>query len=488
MTGQYSMKKKINLVWLKRDIRTLDHQPLADACQSTLPFFVFYLFEPNLISCRYTSQRHLGFIGQSLQDLTRHIPNNSLHIGQQNIIEFLLKVSQQYTINTLFCHQETGLSWSYQRDLAVVAFCQSHHINLTAYANGAVVRGLKTRSLWKNKRQNELQQPIITAKFNRANWFNVNQLNLATFTPPNSWLDNESFQAGGETKALHCLEDFLNNRAACYVSSISSPELSQTFCSRLSAHLAYGNISIKYCFQKAKASNFTLLNNNRNAFISRLKWRCHFIQKLETSPEIEFVPINPAYRDFIYTKGPLGRYRLRAWQRGMTGFPFVDACMRMLNQTGYLNFRMRAMLVSFLCHYLDLDWRWGLRHLAKVFLDFEPGIHISQFQMQAGVTGINTLRIYNPIKQGLEQDPEALFIQKWVPELASLPATCRHQPWQTKPMENIFYQFELGKTYPQPIVCPDTRYRLARDKHWHFKNLSSVKQHKPHIIKQHVAR
>ena len=103
---------------------------------------------------------------------------------------------------------------------------------------------------------------------------------------------------------------------------------------------------------------------------------------------------------------------------GQTGYPMVDACMRCLRDTGFMNFRMRAMVVSFACFGLHLSWRFIHEPLAQLFTDYEPGIHISQLQMQAGVTGFNTLRVYSPMKQFMDQDPEAKFVKKWVPELA----------------------------------------------------------------------
>jgi deoxyribodipyrimidine photo-lyase len=111
--------------------------------------------------------------------------------------------------------------------------------------------------------------------------------------------------------------------------------------------------------------------------------------------------------------------RLQAWCEGRTGFPMVDACMRQLRATGWLNFRMRAMLVSFAAYHLWLHWREPGLFLARQFLDFEPGIHWSQMQMQSGTTGINTLRIYSPAKQARDQDPQGLYIRQWVSEIGT---------------------------------------------------------------------
>lgn len=198
---------------------------------------------------------------------------------------------------------------------------------------------------------------------------------------------------------------------------------------------------------------------------------------------MEMEPINRGFFDYGYEKNP---ERLEAWKMGKTGLPLVDACMRCLTQTGYVNFRMRAMLVSFLTHHLNMDWREGADHLAQLFLDFEPGIHYPQLQMQAGMTGINQVRIYNPVKQSKDHDAEGVFIKKWVPELRLLPFPYFHEPWKIPPIERQGLGFTLGDTYPFPIVDPEKAARLAREKIWKAQSLPEVKKEAKRILSRHT--
>ncbi len=158
-------------------------------------------------------------------------------------------------------------------------------------------------------------------------------------------------------------------------------------------------------------------------FSSRLRWHCHFMQKLEDEPAIEWRNVARSVDGLRPGDGfhpsAIDQERLQAWREGRTGYPMVDACMRKLCATGWLNFRMRAMLVSFAAYHLWLHWREPGLFLARQFLDFEPGIHWSQMQMQSGTTGVNTLRIYSPTKQARDQDPQGLYIRQWVPEIGS---------------------------------------------------------------------
>jgi deoxyribodipyrimidine photo-lyase len=243
---------------------------------------------------------------------------------------------------------------------------------------------------------------------------------------------------------------------------MSSPLTAAETCSRLSPHLALGTVSVREAARAAAARAAEIaaaglpgLRRDMESFAARLAWRDHFIQKMEDAPDIEARCLHPAFEG-LRPREP-DAARLAAWARGETGFPFVDACMRSLAGTGWLNFRMRAMLMAVAGYHLWLDWRGAGMHLARLFTDYEPGIHWSQCQMQTGVTGINALRIYNPVKQGLDQDPAGRFTRAWVPELAAVPDAFLQAPWAWEGAGRI-----LGARYPEPVVDPVAAVRAAK--------------------------
>ena len=298
-------------------------------------------------------------------------------------------------------------------------------------------------------------------------------------------------QGGGREAALDTLDSFLAERGANYRREMSSPVTAFTACSRLSPHLTWGTVSMREVTQAAYARMADLrtqssrealtAKGSMNSFAGRLRWHCHFMQKLECEPRLEFKCLHRAYEG-LRPDLP-DQMRLKAWQRGETGFPFVDACMRALIATGWLNFRMRAMLMSFASYQLWLPWRASGEHLARVFTDYEPGIHWPQVQMQPGTTGMNTLRIYNPVKQSQDQDPAGIFIRRWVPELADVPAVYLHEPWQWEGPPSL-----LERTYPERIIDHVAAAKTARDQLWAVRKKPASKTEASAVAEKHGSR
>lgn len=287
------------------------------------------------------------------------------------------------------------------------------------------------------------------------------------------------------------LESFLHLRGERYRSAMSSPLEGAEACSRLSPHLAWGSVSMREVAQATRAAQRARRGQpgmrngswrqSLSAFTGRLHWHCHFIQKLEDEPRIEVENLHRAY-DGIRPSAPDAE-RLGAWERGETGLPFVDACMRSLRAVGWLNFRMRAMVMAVASYHLWLDWRAPGLALARLFTDYEPGIHWSQVQMQSGTTGINAIRIYNPVKQGHDQDPAGLFTRRWVPELAAIPDRFLQEPWKAENAAQV-----LGRTYPNRIVDHLAAAREARDRIWAVRRGGAFRAEAAAIQSRHGSR
>jgi deoxyribodipyrimidine photo-lyase len=291
-------------------------------------------------------------------------------------------------------------------------------------------------------------------------------------------------QHGGRAAALSLLDKFWGNGIKTYRWAMSSPVTAPHACSRISPYLAQGVMSIREVAQLSalRSKSFsTPAKKGYASFQSRLAWRDHFIQKLEDQPDLDQVAMHRAYDNLRPRDG--NETVLSAWEKGETGLPFLDACLRSLQATGWLNFRMRAMVMSVATYHLWLDWRAAGTRLGRLFTDYEPGIHWSQVQMQSGVTGMNSIRIYNPMKQALEHDPNGAFVRRWCPELRDVPDVFLHEPWKWDDGKN-----PVGKIYPTRIVDFEASARAARDCIWAVRKDRTNRAETAKVIEKHASR
>jgi deoxyribodipyrimidine photo-lyase len=493
------------LYWLKRDFRLADNPALTAALANFEQVVAVFILEPSAIAAPETSALHLHAQCDAFNGLRRQISQRGGTLGLVHA-EAVTTLDRLYTaqpFGALVSHMEVGGNRTYDRDRAVARWCARRRVAWREHRQIAVVRGKLDRDRRQQDWKDFMHQPAlpVPSDLERVGVPAAYGTIVQTFTgpdrpapasapqasdlpAPDRWMPSPNLlgtRTAGPLRPdqlgmpltdeqemyiqpVNCraaettLRSFHAARAIHYSKGMSSPNSAFYNCSRLSVHFAWGTMSVRTAYQRTNARIASLrgrpdawsktLARNLRSFLSRLHWHDHFTQRLETEVEMEHRPLNPNFWELELPNDP---GQLNAWKSGRTGWPMVDACIRCMATTGYINFRMRAMLTSVATHTLHLDFRSIDKVMARLYTDYEPGIHLAQLQMQAGMVGINTLRTYSPDKQLLDHDPHCTFVHRWVPEL---------RPFSAREIKSRKPGQPLGD-YPSPPAD-----RVARSKQY----------------------
>jgi deoxyribodipyrimidine photo-lyase len=424
----------MNIVLFDKDLRITDHQPLSEAAKlgEVLPLYVFV---PSKWQGTELSVRHLQFVIESLEELSKQIQEHGgeLFFAIGEIEAVLEELLQSFGSINVFTHKENAV-----KSTAFVKWIAENQQQLITY--GPDFEGVS------NKLLNSVLKSYLVEPVNDS----FKRIEVPAHIPGILFTDLRKLQnfkvegrkirfgqQGGELKGIETLDSFLEGRYANYIENHQKPIPSSLSSSRLSAYITWGNISVRTIFQRTSERIQSCDSEKEKLQLE------DFLSKLVSRAKIcNGTKVIDNNSNEGQLKKEWNEEWYQHWINGKTGIPIIDAAMRSLDKTGWLNFTLRGVVLSFICKSLLQDCRKPSEGLAKLFLDYEPVIHDFHVLQQSCISGKG--KIINPVKVGKQLDPEGGFIRRYVPELNRIPEEYIHEPW----LYPGFYS--LG--YEPPIV------------------------------------
>jgi deoxyribodipyrimidine photo-lyase len=457
-----------SLVWFRDDLRLSDHPALNAAARSGRPVLCLYVLDDRSRGVRPLGGAARWWLAQSLRSLQSSLGERgaTLVLRRGAAAQVVAEVAREIDAEAVYCND---IAMVPARAVAaeLAATLAGHGIAVHQHPGDLLVapetirnkegRGLRVFTpFWKRVLSlgdppKPLPAAAVLVPAPKVGSDRLEQWELEPTAPDWAGGLRASWQPG-EAAAQSALQHFLARGIEGYAHERDRPDREGT--SRLSAHLRFGEISPRQIWHAARfaVAARPALADDVDKFLSELGWREFCRHLLFDHPDLASRNLQPAFDDFPWTSDPAG---LRAWQRGLTGYPVVDAGMRELWQTGVMHNRVRMVVASFLVKHLLIDWRLGEQWFWDTLVDADAGSNPANWQWVAGcgADAAPYFRVFNPILQGEKFDPDGAYVRRFVPELARLPAAVIHQPWTATPMELASAGVDLGNNYPEPIIA-----------------------------------
>ncbi len=477
------------IVLFRQDLRLHDHPALTAAAQrgAVIPVFVL---DDEACGDWALGGASRWWLKQSLLNLGSTIAQSDgeLILRRGDTLTALIDIQSQSGADAIYFSRQYQ-PWSAATEKAINDTFSENGVEVRRFSGtllhepGSVLTGSGTgfkvfTPFWRAALKLPVATPLPSPSVNWSNAVSAGEdLNSWVLDPAEDsrapdWAEGwEDIWEPGEDGAHNALEAFLDGPVAHYSEGRDIP--ARRYTSRLSPHLKFGEISPRQVWASAQQRKHSApeWTSAIDKFLAEIGWREFCYQLIDLFDAMPDRPFKDQFSGFPWDNSA---EHLKAWQRGMTGYPIVDAGMRELWQTGFMHNRVRMIVASFLTKHLLVHWLEGERWFWDCLLDADIASNACSWQWVAG-SGADAapyFRIFNPIAQGQKFDPEGEYVKRWCPELADMPKKFVHAPWEAPVMTLIGAGVELGESYPEPIVDHKTARQGALDAYEVIKKAS----------------
>ena len=461
------MNKNIGVVWLRNDFRFIKNDALIYACKNHETVSALYIYKKKEFKNRSAQQ---WWLFQSLNNFKNKLEKLNI------TLEVIEAESYKVIFEKILKKKKFSIYWNKVYEPQYLLFDQKisnslklKNINFKIFKGNLLNESHEIKKndntpfkvftpFWRTAEKYYLEKGFkknekIKSKKKKIKFLN-HSVNLEIILPKKKWYKKfEDFWKPSEEEAIKNIKYFTKKDIAEYGENRDIPGTQGT--SKISPYLAFGQIHVETIWEECQAIQNK--NNGYRKYVNELGWREFSHSLINYFPEMLKGNLKKEFDLFPWEDNPK---HLSVWQKGMTGYPIVDAGMRELKKTGWMHNRVRMITASFLVKHLRIHWKEGEKHFRDCLLDFNEANNVSGWQWVAG-SGADAapyFRIFNPILQGERFDPNGEYVKKWVPELLNIPKEFIHKPWE---LDRNDKEFELGKSYPKPIVNHETARNAA---------------------------